>query len=146
MLKWATNSILNWYQHEIEGSRLPSPDSITFIPGYSQDGHIDDYSPGKLVVGMPTNLDDKTLYFQSTALSHELAHHAVWAKFGDWRFTNNGVHFCANHGWVINRAFRRGLLRSYHLIVFDVAKIVNQRDYISDCCKVERGSPQPYWS
>lgn len=125
-------------------NRIESPRTVTFQEDFKEGLWIDKYTPYALIIGFPSKVDALTLFQQSTAITHELAHHAVYVRTGDFRFANNGVHFCVNKDMTMNKAFRRGLLKSYRMIYYNVADIVKRQNEITEFCSKNEGHPQPY--
>ena len=145
-MEWATKSILAEYNHQVKPNRIPNPETVTFIEGFKEGTFIDKYSPYTATIGFPSKVDANTLMWQSSAISHEMAHHAIYCLTGDWKFQGNGVHYASNKNWTVNRPFRKGLIASYRMVYFDIKRIVDTQTSIEACCRTEIGSPQPYWA
>lgn len=138
-------SILVEYNHQLAPNRVPSLQTVTFQEGYSNGAHIADYTPYTAIISFPSQISPLDLAQRSSLIAHELAHHAVYSMTGDFRFGNNSVHYGANHDWTFSKVFRKGMLRRYKLVFFDVKRMIDNQSSIEANCRTEQGSPQPYW-
>lgn len=108
--------------------------------------HMAEYVIGHAKIDFINNINGMALAINSEKIAHELGHHFLWSRFKDWRFCNNGLHYCFNKNWpLITKKFRMGLTKSYKMSIYDLNYIINNRYDIENCCKSNVGKPQPYF-